>query len=177
MIEYEYCRKYTGYKALPPQAANVLIRSNSFEDLAIWVKAFNWHFYHPEKMLGGGSLGLGQGSLWKRFQKLEKRAQMKKSLYALGGLIHYIQDVTNPAHVAPVFHTARDSFDNYPFEISEFEAIEEENCQKLKSSARVEHTYSGLLKTVSSETLQRLEDSFELKVDGVLISSTWKEEF
>lgn len=175
--EYNFCAGVLHSKSLPTDASKLLTKSNAFEDRAIHIKAVNWHFYHPTKDLGSGTLGLGHASLRWRFQTLANRVKIGHSLKSLGALIHYIQDVTNPAHVAPVYHVFSDSFDNFNFTSMAPPFLVESECQNLVSLAMKQHSYDDLLESVTRETLSRMDESFSFTEGGKTQTINWKEAF
>jgi hypothetical protein len=98
-------------------------------------------------------------------------------LQSLGGLIHFVQDVTNPAHVAPVFHVVGDTFDNFDFTHAPPDFISESECRTLESYSRQKHSYMEVLDSVAQETLKQMAEPFDFMANGKTQSITWKEAF
>jgi hypothetical protein len=86
-------------------------------------RALNWHFYNNGKKIGHYWKyvlycdGSNERIFQARLDKLESLITQKKysvEIYTVAGRIaHYIQDVSSPPHVAPIFHVSDDKFDNY----------------------------------------------------------------
>lgn len=72
------------------------------------VRIHNWHFYHPDKTSDAqrlsGKTDMSMARLWQAGVTGLTEADSSQQGYYLGALIHLIQDVTVPAHTAPVYH-------------------------------------------------------------------------
>jgi len=94
---------------------------------------------------------------------------------ALGALLHYVQDVSVPAHAIPIFHPSSyfppqtDGFDNW----SRFSGFSElsEACDNIKGFKSVEK----LLKDARSNTLTNIQKpkAFKYLIDGVSTDGSW----
>jgi len=105
-----------------------------------------WHFFSPKGDLGRSGLGF-RISMDYRFHYLEKKLEKlisKDSLRkfdwseiheTIGRLIHYVQDVTAPPHVMPIYHWSgkKDLFDGYPFDASKVANLFKQNKVKVCS--------------------------------------------
>lgn len=120
-----------------------------------------WHFFSPD-----GDLGLSQGgsriSMDKRFRRLDTKlhehindGNLKKAYKTLGRIAHYLQDVTSPAHVMPIYHWSgkKDSFDSYPFDANTASHNFKSNRDKVCSAASSQS--SGTLFSILIETAQK----------------------
>lgn len=72
------------------------------------IRIHNWHFYHPDKTSDAqrlsGKTDMSMARLWQAgLDGLAEAGESERGYY-LGALIHLIQDVTVPAHTAPVYH-------------------------------------------------------------------------
>lgn len=90
-------------------------------------RAWNWHFYDPAFNDKTGGSGYIENNAWgmkralhpyfiAQSKMLADMASGKKSRnIALGQVMHLIQDMAVPAHVAPIYHVAwqADPFDGY----------------------------------------------------------------
>jgi hypothetical protein len=123
----------SAFKTITPEQEKIITKGNVFEDSkSVFKRIFHWHFWKPEVMnksgdvKGNGGIGIKK-DFRKRFHKIRrelKQADKSDSQYLevaykkLGNLIHYIQDVSIPAHVVPIFHPTlpkmkKDKFDSY----------------------------------------------------------------
>ena len=175
--EYRLCRKWTKSPELSKYNGELLGQANTQEDYNILTKSFNWHFYRPGLNLGHAVIAWGQASLKKRFIQLQSKISKTPSIKLLGTLSHYAQDVTNPAHVVPVFHWLSDTFDNYDFEKALPPLITETECRLLFDQAKHPKTYFQLLDAVSIETLERLKEEFSYSENGSEKKLRWDEGF
>jgi hypothetical protein len=121
--EFNACSRYHHFGGLTPKEQELLIQGNLSEDYNIFTKTLRWHFFHPEKNLnhkGYNAIGISRNILpyfYKKSVAVHRRIAIGRSLdnyEFLGNLIHFLQDMSCPPHIVPIFHTALDSFDNYP---------------------------------------------------------------
>ena len=112
----------TKVDALRPEQVAATIHGSRHEDeMLILRRIANWHFYDPEKQAEKRFIFI-RTQLHTRFRELSQllsaKPAPKDSYELLGRIIHYLQDVTVPAHVVPVFHpryfVVNDRFDKYP---------------------------------------------------------------
>ncbi|AWL10717.1 hypothetical protein HMF8227_00209 [Saliniradius amylolyticus] len=83
------------------------LRLNDDGVFSLWRRSVNWHFYHPERTHHSRALLVEQSleRLWQDLkQGLEKHRKPYHKLMFAGGLMHFIEDMTVPAHVVPVYH-------------------------------------------------------------------------
>jgi hypothetical protein len=165
--DFKVCIDHLQLRAAPFSAdeSEEIESGNLWEDYNLWRKFTNWHFYHPSKDLGVGWLGIGHGSLGPRFQELQS-ADPKK-LAVIGALSHYLQDVTNPAHVVPIYHGIGDSFDNFDFKAHWPKQISKAQCeilwQRSQQSIKKKHFIWELLQQTAAHTRARLEEKIAIK--------------
>jgi hypothetical protein len=128
-----------------------IIKANKNEDGLTLTRAMNWHFYNPD-LPENRKAFLHYRTFDRTFQgivdDLKEESLTKKEGYEiLGRVLHFIEDVTVPAHVVPVYHSfilpiisgklqsvIKDSIDSY--EVCEYCRDSEENgkCQECKAS-------------------------------------------
>ena len=69
-------------------------------------RAFNWHFYNTELKNNGIGIETFDDTFQKLVTALNNKASSRKEAYKIiGRIFHYIEDVTVPAHVIPVYHS------------------------------------------------------------------------
>ena len=140
-----------------------IIFGNLREDINPMVKLKHWHFYHPTKDLGKGMMGWGYGSFTERYKEAEGKLKKRNPLKALGTKSHYVQDVTNPAHVAPIYHGLGDGFDFYDFKAHWPEKITRSKCEEIYKNV-VAHKLAKskvsfpLVKRVATATLEKMKE-------------------
>jgi len=207
---YNHCGKIMpekprGFEKIRPLEKYRLVNGNISEDEDKAGKLKRWHFYDRAGQLGRDSIvnifgfsGLIETpSLHARFDQLEIRADKQGAfveshrrwrLYdVVGAMMHYIQDVTVPAHVVPIFHPKNflgDAFDRYEVRASDYrgedidrlEATEEFlsqfdalKCRRVFREA--ERSYNQILNALADETYLTLENKIP---DSPL---TWSEAF
>jgi hypothetical protein len=87
----------------------IIIDANIEEDEGHWLlRIFNWHFYYPERNKYRKGIFIKE-TLDRTFDGLIKglisEPPQKKGYEILGRVLHFIEDVTVPAHVVPVYHS------------------------------------------------------------------------
>ncbi|MFJ2683345.1 hypothetical protein ACIOYV_06350 [Pseudomonas sp. NPDC087342] len=159
---------------LPFDAGAALAAGTESEDtslLTIGERATNWHFYNREDKLRPGWFGSRNldGVFAKRTRALEELMLSQKpsqdDVYELAGrVLHYVQDMSVPAHVIPVFHVKlplldrSDPFDNFerrkdlpPFRLTPAE------CQTLSTEIVSNKSYPAtLLENAAQATLKAI---------------------
>lgn len=155
--------KFPGF--VTEDEARQLLKGNISEERfgLKWLnRPFRQHFYNPEK---DENLRRKWKSINKHFNSISTKLQDKKSsrrfFYSLGEVIHYIQDMTNPAHVVPVYHGGccmKDKFDEQNLS----------NVPPPMTSISVNRDFykpfdKSILGPVASETLNRLKIEFDVR--------------
>lgn len=146
---------------------------NKFEDINPVVRLKHWHFFSPNKDLGPVA------SLKNRYLNVEAKIGQKDIYKILGSLSHYIQDVTNPAHVAPVYHGLGDGLDFYDYKNAWPSFISKEDCVQIAARVAMRKSASSfpLIVRISNETLDKMQEKV------MVLSSThqgfysWEEAF
>lgn len=146
---------------------------NKFEDINPFLRLKHWHFFSPNKDLGPVA------SLKNRYLDLEEKMGKKNIFKVTGSLSHYIQDVTNPAHVAPVYHGLGDGLDFYDYKNSWPAFITKEECKQIAARVSQNKQTSSfpLIVRIAEETLEKMQEKV------MVLSSThqgfysWEEAF
>src|SRR5688572_23843474 len=119
-----------------------LVECNAAQDGA-FEKIALWHFYSPDKELRSWLPIARDTKLdnWFAILSRELEASTKQPATAheiVGALIHYLQDVTVPAHVLPIFHVPpmSDKFDKEAFHEPTL-IDDKEKCRALLDSKRL----------------------------------------
>lgn len=98
-----------------------IVKANLNEDRTRPLRrALNWHFYHPQMESRQRTLLFINRSFIPLFSRIEARLNESElswndALHALGRAIHFMEDLTVPAHSVPVFHGAglKDAFESF----------------------------------------------------------------
>ncbi len=174
---YNACLATHKLTKISPEQAEQIESGNDWEDLQVPRKLTNWHFYKAGKDLGKGHWNIGVGSLVPRFEKLEKQLTASpKNFELMGALTHYIQDMTNPAHAAPIHHLGKDRFDNFDFSKAWPDFISARECDEVFNES-LDGTYLSILDQMARQTLDRLNLEFDYKVGPRELRKTWGEAF
>ena len=150
-----------------------IAKANKGMDKLSFSRGWNWHFYDQkfnyETMSPGhlepGFLGMNR-SLHKDFVKkskklleqIEKDKNDKEQLLKYAGkLIHYIQDMAVPAHVAPIYHVAwsKDKFDGYTASETHKVSVSKDECRTYIKNKSKPVT---ILTTLANETLSSIKE-------------------
>jgi hypothetical protein len=178
VIQYNRCIQLLQNSSTPvadPLDIEYLVDSNLKQDRRILSKATNWHFYNPYKRdLGSATLGLGRASFEKRFKMIEK-TRPEERLGRAGALSHYIQDVTNPAHIVPAYHFRVDGYDQY-----EFKKAWPQNLSLAECQAAFQYDYQGafnLVTVMSLDTLNTTAGPVVISRDNQSMITSWSAAF
>lgn len=167
--------------------ANEVIQFSGREDssphhASIYTRLTNWHFYtHDQKKDDWILSPIIRREFWKRWdfliKELENSEEQSSELGPLTGAIaHYIQDVTNPAHVVPVYHGpgVKDKFDSFPILETDIRNAFSEHCSSLK-----EDQFSVLetLEESARKSFSAIQKSFQYQKNGQTYESSFSEAF
>lgn len=151
----------------------------------------NWHFYHPEKDFKAGKKGQIDPRPTKflneakdKILKEIEKGRTKQLSEAIGSYIHYIQDLANPAHIAPIYHDPRtkDKFDEWTAPI--YSIFHGDFCSDTDEKYRsilAHEEYKGdladnldlILDVIFSETKGALDQSFAASASGAPTTLKW----
>lgn len=173
------------YTFINEKEAEAIIAGNISEDHFgfKWLnRLWNQHFYNPRKPEDKWER---IHSIDVRFERIAKRCFERigtsSYYYSIGEVIHHIQDVTNPAHVVPVYHGGykKDQFDEqdilqYNLKVDDLDTNKKYNAPYLLS----------ILKPIALTTLDGINEQFQVKVkvNGQVLSRLidwsyfWKED-
>lgn len=181
--DYNYCIDVLNLNRskLTQKQINKIINGNLREDINPMNKLKFWHFYHPEKDLGKGILGWGFASFTERYKEAQGKLKKRNALKAIGTMSHYIQDVTNPAHVAPIYHGLGDSFDFFDFKSFWPQKISKERCAPLFEKAEVakkkDESSFLLVDEVTKNTLGKMQETILVSTNTHQGLYSWEDAF
>ncbi len=191
---YRQCIKWLGVRdALSPGGDNIA-QYTSLEDRDhLWRRLMNWHFYDahdgtPQAM--GWTFFGGEKSLHHLFRKHIKSLgaaideHRSGDVYEYSGrILHYIQDMTVPAHVAPNFHfkfiiDKSDPFDSMPEwkQSGTYTFIpSSDSCRVSPDSvADIPKGLNGILGNTADDTLTRIRKNIPVPATHRLYGKTWE---
>jgi hypothetical protein len=143
-----------------------LVQADLEEDLDIIDKLFMYsHFFNPNKELHMWRKGSAERVASLEPTLLQCRAPdaswNEDKILALGRLIHHFQDMTVPAHVVPVHHSAWDGFERYELR---GEISSGWSCAEIAAAGQDE--LGEVLKQTALETLAAVRN---LRIQGVSV--------
>ena len=121
---------------------------------------WRWSYYDRTLENRRSVMGVVDTRMHQHFDTLNQRladdVKPERQLRELGRILNYVQDVTSPAHVVPVF-TARwwrfswgDRFDDFPVDVPRLEAALEGRCDWV---AQPTASYQHILSRTASDTM------------------------
>ncbi len=137
-----------------------LEKGNVAQDSYSIERAVNWHFYD-----GGDALRTGMffhRNLHRAYRKrkltldrrLSKERKLEAIVFSTGAVLHYIQDMSVPLHVVPVFHVTGAPFENTEYDDSELPAGLD--CDALLARVEaVEKQCDGFSRCVAQNVLEQ----------------------
>ncbi|GAB7531926.1 hypothetical protein PS3A_43400 [Pseudomonas sp. 3A(2025)] len=156
--------------SLLPEAGTALAAGTDAEDtsaLTGWQRLTHWHFYNRDGKLQ--PLGFIDRSIDRifaiRVDALEQRLKQERpditEVYEQAGrVLHYIQDMSVPAHVVPIFHVAgsADPFDSFKrSESLPTFSLSLAECQQLSAETTTDPAYlHTLLNNAAESTLHAI---------------------
>ena len=151
--------------------AQVLDKGNRSEDFNLaskWLK--NSHYYNPNRWVRTLYRGDASNRLKLLLGKLTAETTATASLYRLGQIVHFLQDVTSPPHVAPIVHGPNDGFES--FFIEQQQVLDAEIlCQQQPSHLQEPLT---ILKVYAKQTLTTLDNLNLAEKDGRRFEFSWR---
>ncbi len=121
-------QRRTDVSRLSALDSRYIVKANvALADGGIFGRMFRWPYYNRDDQTGQSTWGVFETRFHDHFDAqlaiLAESPKREQRLRALGRVVSYVQDVTSPAHVVPVY-TGRwwrlslgDRFDKYPVDI------------------------------------------------------------
>jgi hypothetical protein len=165
------CLEGSPLPRLTPLQVRYIAKSDVAQAQGSWIPQFHWGYYDRSSQGQKKLLWLIDTRLHDHFRQLESEmssAQEMSDRYSdLGYVVNYLQNMTSPAHVVPVFFTRwwrfslSDRFDGYPIDTEALErALGATDCTTLLESP--DPPVEEVLRDTASATLlavQRRIDS------------------
>ena len=133
-------------------------------DSNFFVRMFRWDYYNRADQTNRSTMGLIETRFHDHFESLsrniERRTRHQDRLRHLGRLIHYVQNVSSPAQVVPVYAgrwwrlSFSDRFDRFPVDVRKTEEALEDSCAYLFD---VPDDYQAVLVELASDTIASVQ--------------------
>lgn len=189
---YKTCIQQPGLKDTLAEGVDAIVESSKLEDESPLIKRyFNWHFYDAYKdtefAMGRSATG-ARKSLHHIYaeradqliEALENNQQQDVYEYT-GRLLHYIQDMTVPAHVAPIYHhkflwfDRSDYFDEMPeWNTSPYTEPEGLCNFDAAGAGSLKQQLEMILDKTALGTRSRIREKISVDDDHRLSEKTWQ---
>lgn len=174
-------------------ANNIAEATKEEDESPLFERYFNWHFhdkYNEKEHVMGRSLTGANKSLHKvynsRINSLMDAIQVKnqdiEKIYKYtGSVIHYVQDMTVPAHVAPIYHydfiiDRSDYFDEMPEWKGSANFLTLAQCKKLSNNNQnIKLALNTILNNTAKNTRNRIKQIITTSSNHELKGKTWEE--
>lgn len=170
-------------KPLNEAEAFRLVDGSYSEDEDFFDKGTSWHFYDREGKIGRESILkvfsilVAEPSMHVRFNELETTAVDLVKIESLrswhlydpvGKMAHYLQDVSVPAHVIPIFHPFKskisDAFDNFKINADKVnESVNSNVCEFIKELSN--KSFNQILDNYADKTFEMINSDIKGLVD------------
>lgn len=153
-----------------------IVRANVAQaETNLFVRMFRWNYYNRANEENRSAMWMIDTRFHDHFDGLNRALSRdndrRQRLRTFGRILTYLQDVTSPAHVVPVFSTRwwrlsfGDRFDRYGVDVDAIENALEGACDDLQEVAP---SFDALLSATAADTIQ----SVRSKIDG--FPTTWE---
>ena len=151
-----------------PSALDVryLVRANVAQaDAGFFSRMFRWNYYSPESQDQKDVLWVIETRFQRHYRSLLRQIELgnkaEDRLKAVGRVISYLQDVTSPPRVVPVF-TGRwwrfsfsDRFDRFPVDADAIDERLVDSCDRLELGSE---DFETLLSTTANTTISAIKE-------------------
>lgn len=139
-----------------------IVRANVAQaETNVFTRMFRWNYYNRADQTSRSALGFIDTRFHDHFEQLVDETRWsvdrQRRLKNLGRIINYIQDMSSPARVVPVY-TGRwwrfslgDRFDRYPLQAEELELAVENLCDDTLGTVG---SFQDVLEDVATQTIQ-----------------------
>jgi hypothetical protein len=189
---YQNCLQKLGLEDSLKAGVSVIAEATKEEDESpLLERYFNWHFYDAYRetdLYMGLSLTRANKSLHciynKRVDSLVsaiKNENIEQIYKYTGSVIHYIQDMTVPAHVAPIYHynfiiDKSDYFDEMPEWLTGINPLTVAECNSFNSNSQdINYELNSLLNNTAEITRTRIKQVITASQGHELNGKTWEQ--
>lgn len=160
------CLEGSPLPRLTPLQVRYIAKSDVAQAQGSWFRApFRWGYYDRAAQDQRKLLWVVDTRLHAHFEQLEgdlsQAHEMSDQYSDLGAIANYLQNMTSPAHVVPVYFTRwwrfslSDRFDSYPIDEAALEGALHVDCTALL--AAVDPSIDDLLRDTASSTLRAVQ--------------------
>ncbi len=170
------CLEDTAVPRLTPLQVRYIAKSDVAQAKGSWFGQFRWGYYDRAQQQQRTLMWVIDTRLHDHFRQLERdlsSAQEMRDQYSdLGYVVNYLQNMTSPAHVVPVYFTRwwrfslTDRFDSYPSDPDELEHALNTDCTALLQAPEI--PVDEILRNTASATLLAVQR----RIDGLPV--TWQ---
>ena len=140
------CDQDSELQTLSALDTRYVVRANAAQaDRSVFWRMFRWNYYNRDAAQSRAALGLIDTRFHDHFndlnQQLEQTDDRQERLKTFGRVLSYLQDVTSPPRVVPVF-TSRwwrfsffDRFDRFAVDVERLEREIEQSCPQMVAFA------------------------------------------
>lgn len=193
MIAYKNCTIQLGIMDSLTEGLDTIVELSGLEDESPLIKRyFNWHFYDAykdEASAMGRSFTGARKSLHHIYNERSDsliealKKNQKDDVYEYTGrLIHYIQDMTVPVHVAPIYHYEFLWFDESDY----FDKMPEWGTTSFTQAANlclveqvdivgIKQRFNAILEKTAHRTRDRIREKILAEDGHRLKDKTWEE--
>ncbi len=190
---YSDCLKTSGDQDFLNPGEQEIIRFSGEEDTSPLLKRwFNWHFFDAYKDDSSHAMGRHFSGARKSMHHIFSEhaenlleaitLQKPERIYELTGrILHYMQDVTVPAHVAPIFHykyfvfDQADYFDEMPqWQTLSFSGSADTCVADKAEAATLFERINQILHDTAHTTRKRIKAAIPLPDEHILAGKTWE---
>lgn len=156
-----------------------IVRANVAEAASnLFTRMFRWNYYAPGDEPPKAAWGLidtrFKNHVEQLIDSLRNNEQREERLKTFGRLLTYIQDVTSPAHVVPVFTTRwwrlsfYDRFDRYKIDANRLADDDHDYCGRVQAviAAQAKATDAGAVAGLLSATAELTMRAVRAPIDG-----------
>ena len=193
IVAYQDCTKQLGVNDSLTDGVITIAKATKWEDeWPLLSRYFNWHFYDAYKDDKEHSMKLSATGARKSLHYIyNDRAdslvdalhnKTKEDIFEYTGrLIHYVQDMTVPAHVAPIYHykflylDESDYFDEMTeWKTSSFTA--DSNTCKFETTDidKLKEQLNTILDNTAKKTRKRIASTIDVTKEHALYKKTWE---
>ena len=163
---FNNCAGDASLPRLTPLQVRYIAKANVRQTEAnIFRRMTRWNYYDREEQRPRSMLWFIQTRMHQHFNGLVRELDGAEALAdrysGLGRIVNYVQDMTSPAHVVPVF-TARwwrwdisDRFDRYPVDVDAVSAAVGDDCADLDANPE---DWDALLSATADRTLSAVRE-------------------
>jgi hypothetical protein len=160
--QFNRCVEGTDIPALTPLQVRYMARANAgLVDRSVLARMFNWRYYDREDQSEQSMMWIVDTRFHDHFNDLAQRVNALEdpmdAYQDLGRILSYVQLVTSPAHVVPVY-TARfwrfsfaDRFDGFPLDEEALERRVDGDCSFLDE---IPASHEQILGSVAQRTME-----------------------